>query len=804
MQNSRRFQLAAGLSKAISDNKLNNPTFLKCMALLQEDSSSTIGGSIVLDCLETGLRSVTLKEEIMLATLTATVTNLLLCEYLFVIIKKTLTETQKDNFLFKLKRPAWIQGDLFLGSASLGTKQAVSKAVFHPDHYRQLRPAFKLYFNTTRQSEIVKVVRTTFIQVSKVIRVALVNLFQDQPGSQFEIYQRGHRTPCLIRPRFEKIPMSSMPLAMSPHPLKDMEINLPSDTLASTISIMAVDKLRQYPWDWDPTYMRAMTLLVNRKYLSYRLIGEWTGTLTSMPKGSKRKVKIIADTIKAANTLKKEIDGEAHYDTISVDSRGRLYPLSIINSTSAKPLRNAIRIGRGHGKPLGKVGLDYLLRGIASAWGWDKELNPARLVFAKDNIDLFSGLGYALSSPCNALVLKGLNWLLNAEASDGTNCDSPFVVMSLCIELAKAQQWVAAGNLMEDFVSHCGIQIDATCSGPGLQGLLLHSYPLANACNCASSGPVLQINDTYRIMVGAMDTGIPALREAAQLGNEVKWFNEDAVLLWDRISDKDKRTVSKGLTMPAGYGCKHKSARKSLEGLLLEKGLVLVGNKPVYEIITSEQGDLVYKIANCLAGIFFHAFKHDPTFAPMSQHEVFEKSISEAFQGEPEWIIPGICGATPTLIKPVYMQSLAIPYRMMTSEGEKTGQAFGLTLGDFRLDSINPDVLEQVDTKASKRAISPSSIHSLDACIMAGIIVKMDTPITITHDCVGALPSEMPALERIIGEVYVELFCGEDILQSWADHTQAKTRFAIQLPEVHRVNKRISPAEISNADHRWC
>ena len=81
----------------------------------------------------------------------------------------------------------------------------------------------------------------------------------------------------------------------------------------------------------------------------------------------------------------------------------------------------------------------------------------------------------------------------------------------------------------------------------------------------------------------------------------------------------------------------------------------------------------------------------------------------------------------------------------------------------------------EVDKNHHKNATAPNLIHSLDASLLHLSATRFNAPISLIHDSVLCLASDMDDLSDIIRKTYMYLFAEHDYLKDWAKQIGAKS-----------------------------
>ena len=82
---------------------------------------------------------------------------------------------------------------------------------------------------------------------------------------------------------------------------------------------------------------------------------------------------------------------------------------------------------------------------------------------------------------------------------------------------------------------------------------------------------------------------------------------------------------------------------------------------------------------------------------------------------------------------------------------------------------------DEVDKNHHKNATAPNLIHSLDASLLHLSALRFDNPLSLIHDSVLCLASDMSLLSDIVRETYMYLFAENDYLKDWANQIGAES-----------------------------
>lgn len=259
------------------------------------------------------------------------------------------------------------------------------------------------------------------------------------------------------------------------------------------------------------------------------------------------------------------------------------------------------------------------------------------------------------------------------------------------------------------------VAVDATCSGLQI---------LAGLCRCAGTAKLVNVlpsdkpQDAYKVIAEEAKPHVP----------------EHLRPYMDRKTTK--RTV---MTVP--YNAKPFSNRGYIREALKDKGIEV--DKDDLTAVVKAVRDAMNKIVP----------------GPMRVMKWIEKEVA------------GCIDRGATSITWVTPSGFVVTQKLM----KKNVKSIKLQLlGRCRIQLADGDT-DEVDRNHHKNATAPNLIHSLDASLLHISALRFDNPISLIHDSVLCLASDMSLLSDIVRETYMYLFAENDYLKDWANQIGAES-----------------------------
>ena len=259
------------------------------------------------------------------------------------------------------------------------------------------------------------------------------------------------------------------------------------------------------------------------------------------------------------------------------------------------------------------------------------------------------------------------------------------------------------------------VAVDATCSGLQI---------LAGLCRCAGTAELVNVlpsdkpQDAYKVIAEEAKPHVP----------------EHLRPYMDRKTTK--RTV---MTVP--YNAKPFSNRGYIREALKEKGIEV--DKDDLTAVVKAVRDAMNKVVP----------------GPMRVMKWIEKEVAGCIdRGDTSitWVTPSGFVVTQKLMK-----------KNITFIDLKLLGRCQVNVADGETD--------EVDKNHHKNATAPNLIHSLDASLLHLSALRFDAPISLIHDSVLCLASNMSLLSDIVRETYLYLFAEHDYLKDWANQIGAES-----------------------------
>ena len=390
--------------------------------------------------------------------------------------------------------------------------------------------------------------------------------------------------------------------------------------------------------------------------------------------------------------------------TYQYDFRSRIYPVqNHLHTQGTDTMKSVMMFKQGYPIPDKETERWFYIYG-ANQYGYDKELYDERIAKIKE----IPYREYAKDPFSN------LGW---------TEADSPFQFLAWCYEV------VAYEDNPTEFLSHLPIGLDATCSGIQIYSGLLLDGEGALAVNVI--GKIRQ--DIY----GKVATKVNQYLKEGDYNKFIEYTTADGTTHRENIEHIANslvvdRSLTKRNTMTQPYSVTKFGMYEQLKEELQSQ----VANKKLF------LADDVWKVAKFLVTLNDRAI----------QEVVKGARIGQEFLKE----------VTKDLVKGGEYVRYFTPYRdfpvIQKIYKEKVNRVY-TQLGYLSLRS-ETDV---IDSRKMVSGIAPNYIHSLDATLLAMVLMRLYNDYGIRdfhfiHDQYGVPITYVPILVKVIKECYVELF----------------------------------------------
>lgn len=410
--------------------------------------------------------------------------------------------------------------------------------------------------------------------------------------------------------------------------------------------------------------------------------------------------------------------GNRFWTPVNMDYRGRVYTTCHFGFQRQDYVRGLFRFSEG--KPLGERGLYWLKVHLANCGDFDK-------VSKKPFADRVAWVDNNLQSIIEASIWPCIeNWW--------TKADKPFLFLAACFEYAAA---MANHDGPEAFVSHLPVSFDGTCSG------LQHLCAMTRAPEGALVNLVPQEmpQDVYLVVADKVQA---AVTNALQ-GEYVE--QAKAVLAQGVTRSLVKRNVMTYSYSSKAFGM----IQQQLEDTMRPLGYkVLAGELEAHPYGT----DGGYKCAKFLGATIFKAIE-----------DVVEKP-AEAMR-----FLQGVARSLAHEGKPtIWTTPLGLPVVLKYMEQETTRTQ--LYLHDHGVTirtrvSLN-EATKNIDKKKCAAAISPSFVHSMDACHLQAVVLACRKAgiksFGLVHDSFGFHACDADQAREIIKEQFYWLYSYHNVL----------------------------------------
>jgi DNA-directed RNA polymerase len=444
------------------------------------------------------------------------------------------------------------------------------------------------------------------------------------------------------------------------------------------------------------------------------------------------------------------LDGETFYLPMSMDFRGRVYPLPRFHFQRGDHVRSLFLFKNG--APITEKGTYWLSVHVANCWaqkddkgiGLDKKPLDERVQWVKENLNQIRA---SAEDP-----LANHSWW--------TRADAPFLFLAACRELTSAL------DVGSQYVAHLPVSFDGSCSGLQHLAGAMRARDEAELVNLTDKGEVF---DIYSIVA----------EEARKI------IEADA----KGTDEKKRRHAELFLSYKGGQGIDRKLLKRNCMTFCYSSEASGMGDQQYEDLMVPLQAEAIRS-------------KTPHHFGTLK-----EQSAAARYMGQVAY-----AAITSVVKKPAdamdFLKDLAKalahegkPVRWVTPAGlpcvnryhdVKTKQA-ALWLHNKR---IFVEVATGTDPEIKKgkcqRAISPNWVHSMDAAhLLLAVGACADegiTDVVTVHDSFGCLPAHADRFNQIIREQFLLMYQEHDVLSSVqetarADLTEANHRRLPPLPE---------------------
>lgn len=395
---------------------------------------------------------------------------------------------------------------------------------------------------------------------------------------------------------------------------------------------------------------------------------------------------------------------EKFYFTYQYDFRGRIYPVqNHLHTQGTDTMKAVMMFKKGYPIPDEEVERWFYIYG-ANQYGYDKELYDERI----DKIKQVPYRDYAKDPFSN------LGW---------TEADNPFQFLAWCFEVTSYE------DNPKEFLSHLPIGLDATCSGIQIYSGLLRDGEGALAVNV--------ISKTRQDIYGKVAAKVNTYLKGGDYEKVIEYTTADGVTHRENIEHiakglKVDRSLTKRNTMTQPYSVTKFGMYEQLKEELQQQ----VANKKL------DLPDDVWKVAKFLVELNDRAIQEVVKGARVGQE--FLKEVTKDLVKGGEYIKYFTPYRDFPVIQKIYKEKVNRIYTQ---------------LGYLSLRS-ETDV---IDSRKMVSGIAPNYIHSLDATLLAMVLMRLYNEYGIRdfhfiHDQYGVPITYVPILVKVIKECYVELF----------------------------------------------
>jgi DNA-directed RNA polymerase, mitochondrial len=437
--------------------------------------------------------------------------------------------------------------------------------------------------------------------------------------------------------------------------------------------------------------------------------------------------------------MAESLPGKPFWTPMNLDYRGRFYAIPQLNFQGADHIRSLFLFEEG--QVLTEEGMYWLKAHVANCGAFDK-IDKApfddRVKWVEDNLAWIDAVAYAPEHE------RG--WM---------SADSPFMFVAACRALCDA----LAGH-----PCHLPVSFDGTCSG------LQHLCAMTRAPEGAlvNLTPSERPNDVYQVVADRVRAKVEA-----DLGGELDAFAK-AFLAYGISRSLVKRNV-----MTYSYSSK---ARGMTEQLMDDTMRPLSTKVLIGDLSEHPFGQDWIEVSGKAVS------RHWQLSSYMAKHTY--AAIEEVVEGPAKAMafLREIAGAYAHEGKPtIWHTPLGFP--VMMRYPNITTKQVELFLQDKAI-RIQPRCSLEVPgiLKAkSKNGVSPSFVHSLDACHLMKVLLECKqegiNSIALVHDSFGCLPNDCGRFRTIIKRTFRDLYTDNDVLEAIRKEAEERLENP-QLPEL--------------------
>jgi DNA-directed RNA polymerase len=435
-------------------------------------------------------------------------------------------------------------------------------------------------------------------------------------------------------------------------------------------------------------------------------------------------------TVRHQLNLGKEFLEYTHlYWVCTLDYRGRAYPLQHWISPQADDAGRAL-MQFSNGIALGEEGL--AIHG-ANCYGIDKVSFQDRINWVLENKNNI------LASADRPLDFK---WWEDA--------DKPYQFLAFCFEWAG---FMAEG---EAFVSHIPVQMDGTCSGLQHFSGLLRDQVGADAVNLSPGDTPA---DVYQEVADVTNRLLNEIINEGGAEDEI-----ELAKLWLKVGVTRSETKRNVMTLP--YGA-------TLQGFTDQ----LISHCLKEELLTAD--DDMGAACRFLAKINLSAIK-----------QVLVKSV-EAMKFLQD--VAGFVGRNQLPLKWTNPNGFRIVQKVMKTKTKRVETTFGGIKCRWTLQSDT----DKVDSRGMRSKSAPNFIHSMDAghlmLTVNGMLDEGITDFSMIHDSFGTHVANIPAMNRILREKFVEIY-SEDWIEKFIVDVRSQLTDDKMLTKFNELVAEMRPA----------
>lgn len=394
-------------------------------------------------------------------------------------------------------------------------------------------------------------------------------------------------------------------------------------------------------------------------------------------------------------------DEPAIYFPHTLDFRSRVYPAAGLGTMNPQADDTGKALLQfARGKRIGPEGGRWLGIHLANCWGFDKA--------AMDDREMWAHLHSEAVLAYVADPLANVGWM---------DADKPFGFLAACYE------WAGYLDKGHDHISHIPVAMDGSCSGLQHFAAMLKDQKTAEAVNVVQTGSVPA--DVYTLVLNKVIERLAA--DADGLAKE-----------WAGVVN---RKICKPPVMTTPYGVGSRGIIDQIAGEATKQ--MRAGKMPKFSVSTFNASKYLGPLVEAAIGT--------ETAAAGNAMGWLKKVASVAGNA-------GCPVRWSTLIGFTGIQN----YQAYTSEQVHVAWA-----GNRHRVSIQKPTFK-LDGRRQNSGMAPNFVHSQDACHLLLTVNECNDngieDFAMIHDSFGAHPSDVPVLNAVLREVFIDIYSGDVLM----------------------------------------